>query len=101
MGDELKRTALIYDFDGTLAQGNLQEQSFIPNIGMSREEFWDEVKTRTRDEDADEILVYMHLMIEKAQEKGVLVSAEEAATPRGRRPTVSRSRGKSLVQSDQ
>jgi hypothetical protein len=44
---------------------------------MSREEFWDEVKTRTRDEDADEILVYMHLMIEKAQEKGVLVSAEE------------------------
>ena len=37
--ENLKRTALIYDFDGTLAQGNLQETSFIPDIGMSKEEF--------------------------------------------------------------
>lgn len=64
----LKRTALIYDFDGTLAKGNLQEQSFIPGIGMKREEFWDEVKRRTKDHNADEILVYMHLMLEKARE---------------------------------
>jgi len=64
----LKRTALIYDFDGTLARGNLQEQSFIPGIGMKREEFWDEVKRRTKDHNADEILVYMHLMLEKARE---------------------------------
>ena len=26
--------ALVYDFDGTLAPGNLQENGFIPDIGM-------------------------------------------------------------------
>lgn len=70
---ELKRTAIIYDFDGTLARGNLQETSFIPDIGMSKEEFWDQVKQRTKSHDADEILIYMQLMLEKArlQEKKV------------------------------
>lgn len=72
-----KRTALIYDFDGTLARGNLQETSFIPNIGMTKEEFWGEVKKRTQDHDADEILVYMHLMLDKAREQGVTVTAED------------------------
>ena len=72
-----KPTALIYDFDGTLAKGNLQEQSFIPDIGMSRENFWAKVKARAKESDADEILVYMHLMIEKAKEKGGGVSAKE------------------------
>lgn len=68
---ELIRMALIYDFDGTLARGNLQERSFIPDIGMTIEDFWDEVKRRTRENDADEILVYMHLMLEKARESQV------------------------------
>lgn len=75
--DEPKRTALIYDFDGTLARGNLQETSFIPNIGMTKEDFWAEVKVRTRDHDADEILVYMHLMLDKAREQGVQVTVED------------------------
>lgn len=75
--DEPKRTALIYDFDGTLARGNLQETSFIPNIGMTKEDFWAEVKARTRDHDGDEILVYMHLMLDKAREKGVQVTVED------------------------
>lgn len=74
---DLRRTAIIYDFDGTLARGNLQEQSFIPNIKMSREEFWAEVKARTNKHDADEILVYMHLMIEKARECGNPVTIDE------------------------
>ena len=39
------RAALIYDFDGTLARGNLQERSFIPDIaGMKHADFWMEVK---------------------------------------------------------
>ena len=75
--DANKRTALIYDFDGTLARGNLQETSFIPKIGMTKEEFWGEVKQRTRDYDADEILVYMHLMLDKAREKDVQVTVED------------------------
>lgn len=70
------RTAFVYDFDGTLARGNLQERTFIPQIGLSKEEFWGEVKRRTRQHNADEILVYMHLMLEKARETGIPVTAE-------------------------
>jgi hypothetical protein len=33
-------TALIYDFDGTLVKGNLQEHSFIPSMGLKRDDFW-------------------------------------------------------------
>jgi len=76
MPDDLKKTAIVYDFDGTLARGNLQECSFIPKMNLTREEFWDEVKTRTRTEDADEILVYMHLMLEKAKENSVEVTKQ-------------------------
>lgn len=68
------KTAIVYDFDGTLARGNLQECSFIPKMKMSREEFWAEVKRRTQNEDADEILVYMQLMLEKAREASETVS---------------------------
>lgn len=71
-----RRTAIVYDFDGTLARGNLQEQSFIPDVGMDRARFWAEVKQRTKENDADEILMYMQLMIDKATTKGVKVSED-------------------------
>lgn len=71
------KAALVYDFDGTLARGNLQERSFIPAIGMTREAFWKEVKAVTRDEDADEILVYMQLMLRKAAECEIQVTKDE------------------------
>ncbi|MCX8666799.1 haloacid dehalogenase-like hydrolase [Acetobacteraceae bacterium B3987] len=71
------RAALVYDFDGTLAKGNLQETSFIPNIKMSTEEFWDEVKKTAKDSDADEILTYMYVMLRKAEEAGVSVTKND------------------------
>ncbi|MEK9501704.1 HAD family hydrolase [Gaopeijia maritima] len=70
------RTALVYDFDGTLARGNVQEHSFIPEIGLSKEDFWSEVKRRTKHHDADEILVYMHYMLEAAFESGHPITRE-------------------------
>jgi phosphoserine phosphatase len=70
------KTAIVYDFDGTLARRNLQECSFIPRMRMTGDEFWTEVKRRTENEDADEILVYMHLMLEKAREIGEPISKE-------------------------
>lgn len=69
--------AIIYDFDGTLVRGNLQEQSFIPKIGMERDDFWKDVKLKTRESDADEILMYMQYMIEKAKERNVEITKEE------------------------
>lgn len=67
--------AIIYDFDGTLARGNIQERSFIPDVGLSREAFWAEVDSRARHHDADPILVYMHLMLEMAAAHGTRVTA--------------------------
>ena len=61
------RMALIYDFDGTLAPDYMQNHSFLPEVGiMEPEKFWREVKQISKDEQADEILVYMNLMLEKA-----------------------------------
>jgi hypothetical protein len=59
--------AICYDFDGTLAPGNMQEREFIPKIGMNKKSFWDVVKRRAKQHEADNILMYMGLMLEKAQ----------------------------------
>ena len=58
--------ALIYDFDGTLAPGNMQERDFIPAIGMKTQKFWNEVASETKKHEADNILIYMKLMLDKA-----------------------------------
>ena len=67
------RLAIIYDFDGTLAPGNMQEPQFIPDIGMSPKVFWAEVNHLCEINKSDKILMYMHLMLKKANEKGVKV----------------------------
>jgi hypothetical protein len=58
--------ALVYDFDGTLAPGNMQEHVFLPKIGMKSGAFWREVGELSREKQADNILVYMGLMLQKA-----------------------------------
>ena len=66
MPKKLPIIAIAYDFDGTLAPGNMQEHSFIPKLGIDAGTFWGEVKKRARDNDMDEILSYMELMLQKA-----------------------------------
>lgn len=58
--------AICYDFDGTLVPGNMQERDFIPKIGMKSKEFWRDVARLAEQHRADNILVYMGLMIERA-----------------------------------
>lgn len=60
------RLAIAYDFDGTLSPGNMQEYNFVPDLGISPAQFWNEVRERAKAQNADEILVYMTLMLEKA-----------------------------------
>lgn len=69
--------AIAYDFDGTLADGNMQEHQFLPDIGMKPKAFWDEVKQLTKEHQADEVLVYMNLMLRKAAASGVPVRRED------------------------
>ena len=65
--------AIAYDFDGTLAEGNIQENSFIPNLGVKKDDFWRQVKQLAKEHDMDEILAYMYLLIDKARSGSVKV----------------------------
>jgi len=60
--------AIAYDFDGTLSPGNMQEHSFLPNIGMKARKFWKQAEELSKEHEADNILTYMNLMLEKAKE---------------------------------
>lgn len=77
MRDEMLKTAIVYDFDGTLAPGNIQEHSLIPQVlGMSPADFWGEVSEEARKEDADSILTYLRLILEKAEARGIHITRE-------------------------
>lgn len=65
--------AICYDFDGTLAKGNMQERDFIPEINMSTKDFWKQVNLQSKEHNADNILIYMKLMLENAEAKQVPV----------------------------
>lgn len=67
LGDSLP-VAIVYDFDGTLSPGSMQQHSFIPSLGYENHNvFWREVKDEARARDGDEILTYMQHMIQKGK----------------------------------
>lgn len=68
--------ALVYDFDGTLAPGNMQEWGFIQAIGTNPEEFWKKNKELSETNDASGILCYMHLMIKEAMYNNIKLTRE-------------------------
>lgn len=67
MAKKKPTVALIYDFDGTLSPGNMQEFGFIQAIGKDKNAFWQKNKELSVKNDASEILCYMNLMIKEAK----------------------------------
>jgi phosphoserine phosphatase len=59
--------AILYDFDKTLSTKDMQEYSFIPNLGMSAEEFWSETGRLAERERLDRVLAYMYMMIRESK----------------------------------
>lgn len=57
--------ALVYDFDGTLTPQPMQEYTVLPQLGISGEEFWQEVNEEVMRTGGDSILTYMRLLVEK------------------------------------
>ena len=76
MNEKKTTVALIYDFDGTLAPGNMQEYDFIPAVGKSNKEFWSEANSLAERQDADGILTYMAKMIQEAKSKDLSLRRE-------------------------
>ena len=69
--------ALIYDFDGTLSPGNMQEFGFIQAIGQTPEEFWSKSDGIAKGQDASNILAYMKLMYDEAKRNGIRLTRED------------------------
>ena len=69
--------ALIYDFDGTLSPGNMQEFGFIQAIGSTPDEFWKMSDGIAVGQDASNILAYMKLMFDKARESGIRLTRND------------------------
>ncbi|SEL68495.1 Putative Phosphatase [Kosakonia sacchari] len=63
------KCALVYDFDGTLADGDCAQHGLMPALGINNVgAFWQEVKQRAQENDGDEILSYLGLLVEKASQ---------------------------------
>lgn len=58
--------ALMYDFDKTLCTTDMQAYTFIPNLGMSANEFWAKASDLAEKYKMDRILAYMYLMRDEA-----------------------------------
>ena len=58
--------AMMYDFDKTLCTTDMQAYTFIPNLGMSADEFWTKASKLAEDKKMDRILAYMYLMLDEA-----------------------------------
>ena len=69
--------ALIYDFDGTLSPGNMQEFGFIQAIGQTPQEFWSKSNGIAIGQDASDILAYMKLMVDEARKNGIKLTRED------------------------
>ena len=67
---------MIYDFDGTLSPGNMQEFGFIQATGKTKEEFWDKNRKLAEGKDANGILTYMYLMLDEAKKNNISLTRE-------------------------
>ncbi|MCQ2138922.1 MAG: haloacid dehalogenase-like hydrolase [Bacteroidales bacterium] len=69
--------ALIYDFDGTLSPGNMQEFGFIEAVGKTPREFWTQSDEIAIKHDASNVLAYMKLMFDEAKKNGISLRRED------------------------
>jgi haloacid dehalogenase-like hydrolase len=72
-----KTIALVYDFDGTLSPKPMQEYTFLPKIGEDPKAFWAESNKIAREQGADPLITYMHLMYKKAKARGVRIDRQD------------------------
>lgn len=73
MARKLIPMAIAYDFDGTLAPGNMQEYDFIPALNMVSREFWHSVGDLAQQHEMDQILAYMWAMLRQADKADIRV----------------------------
>ena len=68
-----KTIALVYDFDGTLSPKPMQEYTLLPKIGVAADVFWAETNRVAKEQGADPLITYMHLMYKKAKAANIRI----------------------------
>jgi len=68
-----KIIAIMYDFDKTLCTKDMQEYTFIPNLGMNASEFWNEANQLREKNKMDQVLTYMYLMFKKTTNNNMVL----------------------------
>ena len=63
--------ALMYDFDKTLCDQDMQNYTFIPNLGMTDGEFWGECEKFRKKNYMEGILGYMYYSMQVCEDKGI------------------------------
>ena len=65
-----KVVAIMYDFDKTLCTKDMQEYTFIPNLGIDVNSFWQDANKLRQVDKMDQVLTYMYLMKKKTEDLG-------------------------------
>jgi 2-hydroxy-3-keto-5-methylthiopentenyl-1-phosphate phosphatase len=67
----MKKVAVMYDFDKTLSYKDMQEYSLIPDLGyQDPNDFWKEVGQLSRKNHMDSIIAYLYLLEKKFRDQG-------------------------------
>ena len=74
MSDKL--IAIMYDFDKTLCTTDMQNYAFIPNLGLTPEQFWGLTEEFSKKHGVERILSYMYVMIAQSKEKNIPLTKE-------------------------
>ena len=69
--------ALIYDFDKTLCTKDMQEYTFIPNLGIDPKDFWKEVNELALENKMDKTLAFLYVMLKKSEEQNHKLTKED------------------------
>ena len=70
-GENMKKAAVMYDFDKTLCDRDMQEYSLIPNLGYENaKDFWKEVGVLSSAGRMDGISAYLYMLKKKFEEAG-------------------------------
>lgn len=67
----MKKLIFIYDIDGTLAKGYMQNDGILKVLGESPAEFWAKVAEYSRINNCDHTLAYLYLIKTTCESKGI------------------------------
>jgi len=61
--------AIVYDFDGTLTPGSMQDYTILPALGIRPKDFWKKVAKESVRTKGESTLTYMRLLLEACEKK--------------------------------